>query len=86
MVQTGLTQCVAVGRLSVGAAGAIRRPGGWLPGLLHVMAEFQEQQGMTAPGSKYLSSLCSATFATSWAKPWHRPAQIPGVEKDLLLD
>lgn len=84
MIQMGPIWCVAVGRLSVGAAGAVRRPGGWLR-LLRVVAEFREQYERTAPVSKYLSSLCSVTFVFLLAKARHRPAQLPGVEKEHFL-
>lgn len=67
MMQMDLIRCVAVGRLSVGAAGAMRRPGRWLR-LLLVVAELHKQYERTAPVSKYLSSLCSVTFVPCWPK------------------
>lgn len=43
------------------------------------------RRGQPASGSKHRSSLCSAPAAASLAKARHRPARLPGVEKDPPL-
>lgn len=85
-IQVALTQCVAVGRLSVGAAGAIGHPGGWLTQAPSCGGRVPGAAREDSPPlrASFRSPLCH--LAASLAKARPRPAQVPGVEKDLPLE